>query len=261
MRSFALAFLVACTGSAPTPPVQGSSEEPVEEPPEPDGPPVVKASKAVGVSWRSAWPVDGGVVVPGGSEGRLLGLEGTVDVSSAAACGDAARFAAEGVLWLPPGEPVSFFKTPTVTAAIVERAAWRLADLVGPGEGITPGVTVKDPALHWGIRVRSVRKVRRQGPPWQVVVGERGPDVLVALTDRDADKLVNGVVLRRSASTSMDTVVIPPADLDGDGSEELVVAGDASGGGFRAVLGVDLKQGLLDVRSFEEGHAPSCSTP
>ena len=211
-----------------------------------------------GAPWAAAWPVEGGVVVPSGS-GRLLSASGTSVVEGGTPCGDAGvKVAGEGVLHLPEGEALTFHKAPAVSAALVERAAWRLADIASPTEGIVPGVDAPDPALHQGIRVRSVRKLRRQGAPFQLLLGERDADVLVALTDKEASRVLAGQVLRRSDDAPMELAIIPTEDLDGDGTQEAVVFGDGSSGHFRAVLEVDLVRGGLSVRTFEE-HAPvSC---
>lgn len=253
MRFLVLVSLLGCTGTPPP----ASTDEPTTTP---SGLlPTVPSSAAElrAAPWKSAWKSDDHRVVNAGT-GRLLSAHGTVEVGEGAPCGSAQRHAEPGVLWLPPGPPITHGQAPMVTAAVVERAAWRLAEVIGPRIGIQPGVEAPDPALHQGIRVRSVRKVRRQGPPFQIVVGERGADVIVAVTDREAETLQSGAVLRRSTDVPMELGQVPPADIDGEPGTELVVYGDHSTSSFRAVLAVDLMTGRLTVRTFEEGTAPAC---
>jgi hypothetical protein len=145
-----------------------------------------------------------------------------------------------------------------VGAAVVEKATWRLSEVFGPNEGIQPGADAKDPAIDRGVRVRSVRKIRRQGPPWQVIVGERRDKIGVAFADKDADKLVNGVVLQVGIPGPFDIASLPVEDLDGAEGLELVVYGDGPSGSFRVVFGADLATGALTLLSFEEQARITC---
>jgi hypothetical protein len=201
------------------------------------------------------------VAVVADGPGRLLSGTGTTEVPAGTLCGDLHRVAGTGALWLPPGPALDYPPAPVVSAALVERAAWRLADVLGPGPGITPGVDAPDPALHHGIRVRSIRKVRRQGPPWQVVVGERRDQLVVALTDRDADQVEGGLLVQRTHTGLVDLSSLPAEDLDGDGTTEVVIVGDGPDGGLRAVLRADLVSGALELVSFEERGPVSCPSP
>jgi hypothetical protein len=252
--------MASCTG---TPVVEA---DPVQAPAAPTKPELVLSEAPppaeAGVAWRSAWPVgEDRVAFDATQPGRLLGNTGTTEVTALAPCGDLHVATGRGVLWLPAGEGVDEPPAPVVSAALVERAAWRLADVLGPGPGIAPGVDAPDPALHRGIRVRSIRKVRRQGPPWQLVVGERRDQIVVALTDKDADGVMAGVVIQRQREGLVELSSFPAIDLDGDGSIEVVVAGDGAQGGVRAVLQADLATGALVLRSFEERAPVVCPVP
>lgn len=208
--------------------------------------------------WRSAWPVGEGVASDAGGSGRLLDAGGSAVADPGPACGELRRFDGQGALWLPSGEPISFTKAAAVPAALVERAAWRLSEVGSEGTAVLPGVEAPDPAIHRGVRVRSLRKIRRQGPPYQVVLGERGSQVLVALTDRDASIRHDGLALQRSGSEPQVLGIVPAVDLDGDQDPEITVHGDGEAGGFRAVISVDLVRGTLTLRSFEERGTVSC---
>ncbi|MFK7926808.1 MAG: hypothetical protein AB8H79_01370 [Myxococcota bacterium] len=259
MRLFVLLALIGCSGA---PPLTELPKPPAEDVPGEPGKrhQAQVASSAEQLSaqpWSAAWPHAQGSVVATAS-GRLLAAGGTRPVVESKPCGSEMWVPGAAVLRLPDGEPLSFLKAPMVTAAVVERASWRLADVIGERKGIQPGIETPDPAIHQGIRVRSVLKVRRKGPPWQVVVGERENTVIVALADKEAETLIAGVLLERSDGEPVSLAQVPPADLDGDGEQELVVYGDGPTGGLRAVLRVDLLDGGLSVLSFEERGPVSC---
>ena len=137
---------------------------------------------------------------------------------------------------------MTFLKAPAVQAAVVERAAWRLGEYMGGPKGIEiGGSATKSPSEHRGIRVRSVRKTRRQGPPWMVVVGQREEQIGVALTDKLALESYAGLVLEVPEVASLRLRTLPVFDLNQDGQEELVLFADgADGSGIRIVLNVDM---------------------
>lgn len=249
--SMALVGCTASPSSTPAAPTDATASQ------DPDTDSDTRTDTPAGpVAWRSAWPTGSGAYVEGAETGgRLLTLDGIRAAGPASTCGSGQRFSGKAVLWLPPGLDETFLPAPRVTAALVERAAWRLAEVAPDDGAIAPGVEDPDPALHRGIRVRSVRKIRRKGPPFQVVLGERDREILVAITDRDAKERVGGIHLTRSSEEPLTWGVVPPADLDGDGTPELVIYGDGEASGFRAVLGIDLLRGTVTARSFEE-HGP-----
>ena len=259
----ALAVLGGCTGvGAPSTP--DPADPPAVEAPKPATVPIATAPApaAAGVPWRSAWPAgEGRVAFDGAPTGLLVSDAGTAPVVGAQPCGALQQTEGSGALWLPTGEPVTHPPAAVVTAALVERAGWRLAEVIGPGAGIAPGVDAPDPAVHNGILVRSIRKIRRKGPPWQVVVGERRSQVVVALTDKDVDQVKAGVVLERTRAGLLDLWSLPAHDMDGDGTPEVLVVGDGADGGLRAVFSVDLDRGELTLRTLEERGPVTCDTP
>lgn len=255
MRSLLLLFLAcACTpsaGPAAQPGPTGLAEDGSYYP----SPPKELAE----VTWRSAWVVGDKLVVPGASgAGRILSREGLRKAEPTGTCGKAPTFEGKGVLWLPDGDEVTFPSPPMVAAAVVERASWRLADVLGPPEGVLPGVDSKDPTLHQGIRVRAVNKLRRSGPPWQAIVGERRDRVGVAIADGTASELASGLVLRRTSQAPVDISVTTSGDIDGDGRHDVVIYGDGPEGAFRAVVSVLGLEGNAVLRSFEEAPKLAC---
>lgn len=258
MRPFALLFLLAgaCTSTATPEPEEPA---PQEDPSASDDVRPFSDKANAAVAWRSAWVVGQSSVVPGAEDGgRLFDTEGLRLAEREGDCGSSPRFQGSAQLWLPGGDVTAFQAPPMVSAATVERAAWRLAEVLGPPKGVLPGVQSKDPTLHQGIRVRAVNKLRRAGPPWQAIVGEREDRVGVAIADAEAGALSSGVVLRRSSDAPVELGVTTGGDVDGDGSPDLVVVGDGPEGSFRAVISVKGHEGEARVLSFEEQPELAC---
>ena len=190
------------------------------------------------------WHLDGDALAQNG-EGVLLTQGGLVSQPNwAGSCGALrrGRVVDAPVLMVPSQALMRFPKAPAVQAAVVERAAWRLGEVMGAPKGIElGGRTVASPAEHRGIRVRSVRKTRRQGPPWMVVVGQRDDEISVALTDKEATKVLASVVIQVPEVETLRLRTVPVHDLNQDGQQELVVFADgADGSGVRAVFDVDM---------------------
>jgi hypothetical protein len=255
-------WLAACSLSQvyPPPPPAGPAAPADTELP---GPAVHTAGALpADAPWRPVWPhpEGSGGVVDEAADGRVLGREGSREAAPGGSCGTLTVLSRGGLLWLPAGPEIAFRPAPVVSAPVVERAAWRLAEALGPPAGVVPGTAEADPAIHRGVRVRAVHKIRRQGPPWQVVVGERGDRVLVALTDREAEGLEGSLHLRRTTRGTEQTLqLVPPADVDGDGHNEVVVAGDGPDGHFRAVIQPDLMTGELVLEGFVERGPVRCA--
>lgn len=252
MRLLSLTLLFACTAG----PTAGT----------PDGKPAAdgaigpsSAAELASVPWRSAWVAGDRAVVPGAApSGRLVDGKGLRAAATEQRCGQAPSFDGTAMLWLPDGPEEKYLPPAMVAAAVVERAAWKLGEVLGPPEGVLPGVDSKDPTLHQGIRVRAVNKLRRPGPPWQAIVGERGARVGIAIADSTASKLASGLVLRRSTDAPVEISVSTGGDVDGDGLDDLVIAGDGPKGSFRAVVSVLGHEGRAVLRSFEEAPELGC---
>jgi hypothetical protein len=253
MRLLSLLLAAACTwGPPPAPP--GPTGQAADGSYHPSAP-----ADLAKQAWRAAWVVGDKAVVPGAKgEGRLMDAKGARAAVAAGSCGAAPAFEGGGMLWLPPGEEQTFQPVPMVAAAVVERSAWKLAEVLGPPEGVLPGVDAKDPTLHQGIRVQAVAKLRRPGPPWQAIVGERRDRVALAIADGAATNLASGLVLRRSTDAPVDIRVATGGDVDGDGLADVVIAGDGPKGSFRAVVSVVGLDGGVVLKSFEEAPELSC---
>lgn len=184
------------------------------------------------------------------------------DTAAGVPCGSGTKIEGSWAIWAPTLGDVTFVKPPMVTASLVERASWRLAEIVPPTTAIQPGVDAPDPALYQGIRVRSVRKIRRNGPPWQAVIGERGSNLLIAITDREVKTIASSAVIARSQAAPAHFSMTPPVQLDGEGDPEILFFADSDATGFRAVFSIDLTTGRLTRRSFDERpNLPDCSSP
>jgi len=219
-------WILGCAG--------GHGDEVVVAPPDP-----------CGSDWVAAFPLgDGEAMVECGSPGRLLTPKGTEPIEVLGACGSGHRVVAGGLalLGLPPGQPISPLRPPANSAALVERAAWRLAEVLGPEQGLRPGgAQAADPALFEGIRVRTVRKTRRMGPPVLVVVGDRRGRIASAIMDREAERVIDSDLLDTGAVGWTEVGATSAADLDGDGQQEVAVWARGEGGAaLRVVYRVDL---------------------
>ena len=110
---------------------------------------------------------------------------------------------------------------PAIQAALVERAAWRLDELLPEVDRFTPLPTSPDPSKSRGVDVGSVAKVRRHGaPPMLVVGGHRECTGMVAILDADAGQILAWDSLPDACEPLR---VLSPHDLDGDGHRELAV--------------------------------------
>jgi len=247
---------LGCTGTSASTEPEPQAEP---EPPEPAAHGPSSPAELAAAPWRSVWPAEDSVVSTADQPGRLLHMGGISPASPTGACEGLTRWQGPpAVLWLPAGQEQTFNPAAAVSAALVERSAWRLDEVGEPTNAVEPGVTAPDPALHKGIRVRSVRKIRRQGPPYRLVLGERGDQVLIGLTDREAQTLHDGLALKRPDRTPLTWGIIPAGDLDGDEHPEVVVYGDGSQGGFRAVLSVHTLHGTLSLRTYEVSGPVDC---
>jgi hypothetical protein len=187
-------------------------------------------------------------------------------VTGAPCGGGLALDEANPVLWLPPGEPFSFPKAAAVQAATVERAAWRLAEVLGPDDALVPGGRAdSDPARHHGVSVRSVKKTRRNGPPVLVAVGDRRGRIAVAVLDKDAASVLASDVVDTGVDGGIAARSLPVWDLDGDGDLELVLFAEQGEiqrtdlDGIRVVYDVSLDaETRLVRRGVAKGAPPRC---
>jgi hypothetical protein len=195
---------------------------------EPAAAPVLASPGPVAWAWREGQSVR----VPVGSDGRkIVTALGVVPVGTVEVCG--ADLRAEWPVAEPPVVVVSgeapfhaFPKPPAVQAAVVERIAWRMAEFLGPRQGLVAGGPAeKDPAKDQGVVVRSVRKTRRNGPPVLVAVGSRDRDLVVLIADRDGETVL-ATARAEWPGPDVKPSALPVVDLDGDGTQELIVYAD-----------------------------------
>ena len=175
---------------------------------------------------------------PAGTFGRLAspGPAGTTLLGQA------------GPLWVVDRDVPAPKKAARVDASMVERAGWRLQDVLG-----TIATAAPDAARAGGVYVRSVVKVRRDhAPPVYVVAATvdtvgagrfDGPEdvrsgdncrAAVAVMDIKGDTLLHSAILEAATRTCAVPAVLPPVDLDGDGDTDLLVHGQHGHAGFRS---------------------------
>ena len=201
---------------------------------------------------------DGGWVIPAGA-GRIATAGGVVAAPAGTPCGAGVKIqsADEVVAFLPAGAPVAYGESPATMAVHVERFAWRIADVLGPRAGLQPGgVTEVDPSVWQGVRVRSVKKTRRSGPPVLVGVGDRDGAVAVVVADRDVDKVLGSVVFPDAPGHLPVPATLPAFDADGDGLLDVFVYGKGDAGVFRARVVIDPGEPVRVAGSPAVGSAP-----
>jgi len=183
--------------------------------------------------WRqaTAWKVGGGDVVVGPREAATVRTSG-----EALACkGVAAKGAPKGgALVLPEGSAVpKVKKSAAIQAHRVERAAWRLDEVLPARSKYAAKVPSTSPTQQRGIEVGSVTKTRRYGaPPFLVATGVRQCGGAVIFTDLKAEK----TLAYDKLSGTCDTLrVIPADDYDGDGQREFAVFSDSVVAAYRII--------------------------
>ena len=199
-------------------------------------------------AWTSAWPVDGGgwAVEQLPDNWRMVGTAHIGPVSSDRSCGDWTVLKTDlPALGLAgPGPAQALPTSPAVAAPILERAAWRMAELV-PSDRLVLGQDPKDPSRHHGLQVGSLRKTRRShAPPVYLGAAARDGRVIVTLLDQAAETVLTHLIFPVENATV--AYSLPVTDITGDGQLETVIWSDAPP--FRALVHVDLAQsGLILV--------------
>ena len=143
------------------------------------------------VFWRSgqAWKVGGGNIVASALIAREAPSSGDANI-----CGGVALKGAipKAAVALPEGAAVpEITKTPAIRAHLVERAAWRLDEVLPPRDKYSPAVTNSAPSEQRGVSVGSVAKTRRHGaPPILLATGVRDCTAAVAVVDAETGTLM-----------------------------------------------------------------------
>lgn len=185
------------------------------------------------VFWRqaTAWKVGGGDVVVGPREAGSVRSSGDALVCQGVAVKGAPK---GGALVLPEGSPVpEVRKSAAIQAHRVERAAWRLDEVLPARSKYAAKVPSTSPTQQRGIDVGSVTKTRRYGaPPFLIATGVRQCAGAVVFTDLKAEKTLAYDNLQNTCDALR---VIPAADYDGDGQREFAVFNDDRVTAYRIV--------------------------
>ncbi len=164
-----------------------------------------------------------------------------------------------GPLWIVDRELPAVEKGGPVPAALVERAGFRLREVLGSQK-----TREIDPARGAGVAMRSVVKMRRKlAPPVYVAVatvgshgipvagGGRAPvsapgdcKAAIAVLDAEAEGTLSTMPLAGAEASCAVPVLTAPVDRDGDGVWDILVHGQAERAGFRAWFTVG-EDGLL----------------
>ena len=173
------------------------------------------------VFWRNAtaWKVGGGSVVVGAREASEVRISG-----EPLSCGGVATKGApkNAALALPANSPVpKMTKSSAIQAHRIERAAWRLDEVLPERGRFASKIPSKAPSKQRGIDVGSVTKTRRYGaPPFLIATGVRSCNGAVIFTDLKAEKILAYDQLSEACSPLR---VISAQDYDGDGNREFAV--------------------------------------
>lgn len=179
---------------------------------------------------------------------KVWGPEGTVDRLASEGPSGSTLLGQAGPLWRVDRDVPAPPKPPVVTAVAVERAGFRIRELLQ-----APSTTATDPARSAGVYVRSVIKVRRDGAPPVYVVTATGdevgagrmggpPDVrrgfnceaAVGTMDHRGEQLLSGHRLAGATGVCAVPVLVYPVDIDGDGDLDVLAHGQNGAAGFRA---------------------------
>jgi hypothetical protein len=171
--------------------------------------------------WRNAtaWKVGGGSVAVGPKTSSIVRTSGEPLVCKGVATKGAPKY---GALVLPDGSTAPEDRSvPAIQAHRIERAAWRLDEVLPARGRFASKVTSNQPSRQRGVEVGSVSKTRRYGsPPFLIATGVRDCTGAVVFTDVKAESTVAYDTIPQTCSPLR---VIPAHDYDGDGNREFAV--------------------------------------
>lgn len=189
----------------------------------------------------------------------VWGTAGTLSRVPTEAPGGASYLGESGPLWIVDRDLPAPPKAVPVAAAMVERAGFRMRELLVPADAATPlGASAPDAAKAGGVYVRSMVKVRRHAAPPVYVVTATGDEVgagrfdgpadvrrgencraALGLLDDKGEKLLASVSLAAATRTCAVPQVVPPIDRDGDGVLDVLIHGQNENKGFRTWFRID----------------------
>jgi len=231
MFMLTIVMLFACGGGEPNSGIQGKAIAP--KAPRGISAPAAKNAKKADVRpedawgavfWRkaTAWKVGGGSVVVGPREASDVRTSGEPLVCGGVATKGAPK---NGAIALPENSAVPTPQKPSaIQAHRVERAAWRLDEILPARGRFASKIESKSPSKQRGIDVGSVTKTRRYGaPPFLIATGVRSCHGAVIFTDLKAEKTL---AYDRLNDTCAPLRVLGAFDYDGDGHREFAVFSD-----------------------------------
>ncbi len=210
---------------------------------------------------RGVYRSGANAVVRGVREGeiKVWGPDGTHTRSASPAPAGNSFVGQAGALWIVDSNVPAPVRAPPVTAVLVERAGFRLQEVLGTQPSGSP-----DAARAGGVYVRSTVKVRRaKAPPVYLVTATVDPEGAgrvggpadrrsgaacrgaVAVVDDDAAKLLWSQVLEEAEATCAVPVLLPPVDREGDGGQDVLVYGQLKNAGFRRWFSLDADGSLV----------------
>ena len=129
------------------------------------------------------------------------------------------------VLGLPPDAAAPTMpRRHAVDASLVERAAWRVDEILPPRDEFSSAAPRTAPAEQRGVQLGSVAKIKRTGaPPVFAGIGTRDCSAGLVVVDTSAERTL---AFDTIAAACDKLALLPPADLDGDGRIELVAHSD-----------------------------------
>lgn len=216
-----LLTLLGCgSGSNPTPP---PAAPPQAAAPRPDTP-RARVDLSAGQAWGAVLWKDGAAYWKGGGA-QLFGAAGALDGAAsgeAGPCGRPVSAPPGAVLALPTGGTAQAPpRAPGNQASVLERAAWRLDELLPARDVYAPALPDRDPSHQRGVTVGSLVKTRREGaPPVLVASGVRDCVAAVALLSADAASALAADEIPKQCTA---LTVLPPGDYDGDGTREFAL--------------------------------------
>lgn len=200
------------------------------------------------VFWRNAtaWKVGGGTTVLSPRSASTVRTSGEPLTCNGVASKGAPPHA--GIV-LPEGAAMpDMLGAPAIKAHQIERAAWRLDEVLPPRGRFESKVPTTQPSVQRGVEVGSVTKTRRYGaPPVLISTGVRSCAGAVILTDAKAEKTL---AYDRLPQTCTPLRVVPAQDYDGDGNREFGVFSEDR----VAIYRMDEKPGRTSIIKIGEWH-------